>query len=172
MPQGYRRIRERLSLWLRGLALRPPGMAEIPLLLAVSIAASLLLLATSGSAMAYLSASSPHSTPPGRSPVSQELLKQVDDIIALIQNQDKVPATAFRNRNRGRTLVNQFEAVQQKIEAGNPQGAVNQLEHAILPKLDGCASRDVPDHTDWIQECSAQEQLHSAIAALIEALNK
>ena len=159
------RAGERLMSWLRGSIPGQSGAVRLGMLVSISAVTSLVLLSTSGTALAHLGASARHSP---MSPPPTGLVEKVDAAISSVED---LSVGDFANRNRGRTLVNQLESVLNKIEAGNNQGAVSQLEHAILPKVDGCASGDSPDANDWIDDCDAQEEVYSAITDLIDALN-
>lgn len=50
---------------------------------------------------------------------------------------------------------------------------MEQLEHAVLARLNGCAKGGVPDKNDWILDCGAQAQSYPLIIeamGLIESL--
>jgi hypothetical protein len=166
MRSIYSRIGRRVRLGIQNSTLRQSNLGKLALLVCVSVATSLILLVTSGTALAHLGASTKHSP---HSPPSQELVNKVNVAIKAVED---LSLGNFVNPNRGKTLVNQLEAVLNKIEAGNIHGAKNSIEHSILPKIDGCALRGSPDRDDWINNCSAQNAVYSAITSLTASLSR
>lgn len=89
--------------------------------------------------------------------------------IAAIQALD---ASAFRNINLRKALVNKINAVILAIDQGLYSEALNKVKHDILKKMDGCSRSGVPDKTDWIITCPAQNQVYPLLAEAAQDLEK
>lgn len=50
--------------------------------------------------------------------------------------------------------------VQKMINKGLVRPALNNLEHLLMRKADGCTDGDDPDRNDWITDCDAQKQVY------------
>ena len=86
------------------------------------------------------------------------------------------PPTAFVNRNSPRALINKLEAVIRQVEGGSFAAASNQLTGDLLPKMDGCALRGIPDVPgsgevrDWIITCEVQGLVYPLLTEATEIL--
>ncbi len=89
-----------------------------------------------------------------------------EDIKDVLNN---LPDDAFKNNadNRRNALGNMLDDVQDKIDAGDYEGAINKLE-VIRAKMDGCFGGN--PNNDWITDCAAQAEVLAVIDALIEYL--
>lgn len=81
----------------------------------------------------------------------------LQEAIAAINGLD--PAV-FTNANLQNALTNQIGAILGKIAGGDYEGALNQLTHAVLKRVDGCEAEDAPDRTDWVTTCTAQANVY------------
>lgn len=66
-----------------------------------------------------------------------------------------------------------LNSIEHKIDAalrtGNAQqidAALNQIEHDLVPKMDGCANSGAPDDGDWILDCASQSPAYDAVLEL------
>ena len=78
---------------------------------------------------------------------------------------DELDPAVFKNPNQKNAFANKMDQVLNKIEAGDLCGAINQLEHDILPKTDGA-----PGPTDWVTDPDAAELLFDSIQACLGQL--
>ena len=76
----------------------------------------------------------------------------------------------FWNRNMQKALSNKLNAIAKMIERENYYGALEKLQHDLLPKTDGCAAGNEPDMDDWIVSCQEQEVLSNQIEESIGLL--
>jgi hypothetical protein len=58
-----------------------------------------------------------------------------------------------QNKNAAKTLRNKLGALQNKIDGGEYQDAINKLTNDFLGKTDGCGSQGAPDNNDWVDTC-------------------
>ncbi len=96
-------------------------------------------------------------------------------VIKVIQNtvQPKISGLdpmVFVNVNLQNSIQNQLNAVIAKIDAGNYAAALGQLQHDILPKVDGVATTGKPDKNDWIKDPSAQTEVYNYLTQVIAVL--
>lgn len=87
--------------------------------------------------------------------------ESIEDIVDYIYD---LPDDAFEKNpdQKKNTFSNKFNAVFNKIAAGDYEGAINKLENDIKPKLDG-----EPSPKDWIIDPVAQAELNAMIDDLI-----
>jgi hypothetical protein len=78
--------------------------------------------------------------------------------------------SAFRNKNMKKALINKINAVLAMLDEGQYQGALNNLQHDILSKTNGCAETGSPDNNDWLADCQAQDEVYPLILEEIARL--
>ncbi len=93
-------------------------------------------------------------------------------LIQAIEAINTLEASAFRNINLRKALVNKINAVILTIDQGLYRDALNKLKHDLLKKMDGCSRSGVPDRTDWIITCPAQNQVYPLLAEIAQDLEK
>lgn len=91
----------------------------------------------------------------------KHIVFSTDDIDDYIQ---ALPDDCFKNANNKNTLSNKLSVVQNLIDDGKYQQAINKLENDILPKVDGVGSND------WVTCPDAQDDLVAMMHSLIEYL--
>ncbi|MBA7667137.1 hypothetical protein ES703_75222 [subsurface metagenome] len=74
----------------------------------------------------------------------------------------------LKNKNMKNTLLNKINAVQQMLDKGRYEEALNKLQNDILQKTDGCAETGEPDKNDWIITCEEQGELYLLVIETIE----
>ncbi|MBA7701572.1 hypothetical protein ES703_110312 [subsurface metagenome] len=74
----------------------------------------------------------------------------------------------LKNKNMKNALLNKINAVQQMLDAGRYEEALNKLENDILAKMNGCAETGEPDRNDCIITCQEQGELYPLIIETIE----
>jgi hypothetical protein len=74
----------------------------------------------------------------------------------------------LKNKNMKNALLNKINAVQQMLDAGRYEEALNKLENDILAKMNGCGETGEPDKNDWIITCEGQSVLYPLIIETIE----
>ena len=74
----------------------------------------------------------------------------------------------LKNKNMKNALLNKINAVQQMLDKGRYEEALNKLQNDILKKTNGCAETGRPDKNDWIITCEEQEQIYPLIIETIE----
>jgi len=82
------------------------------------------------------------------------------------------PYIDLKNKNLKKALLNKINAVIAKIDAGDYQGALQQLRHDLLGKADGCAEEGAPDKNDWITDCDAQAPVFQCLTEIIQELEE
>jgi hypothetical protein len=94
--------------------------------------------------------------------VEEACTLSVEGINTYILNLDD---SAFSNNpaNRKNALGNKLDAVQQMIDDGNYEEAIDKLQNDILAKMDG-------GKNDWITDPSAQAELQVLIDGLVGCL--
>ncbi|MFC2138578.1 T9SS type A sorting domain-containing protein [Bacteroidota bacterium] len=93
-----------------------------------------------------------------------QLLQEAIDVIY------DMPFGAFKNKKMQKTLTNKINAVIEKINDGDYEGACNKLKHDILGKMDGCITQGEPERNDWITQCDLQEEIYPIIISAIELI--
>jgi len=73
-----------------------------------------------------------------------------------------------KNKNMKNALLNKICAVQQMLDKGRYEEALNKLQNDILQKTDGCAETGRPDKNDWIITCEGQGELYPLVMETIE----
>ena len=74
----------------------------------------------------------------------------------------------LKNKNMKNALLNKINTVQQMLDAGRYEKALNKLQNNILQKTDGCAETGRPDKNDWIITCQGQSMLYPLVIETIE----
>ncbi len=86
----------------------------------------------------------------------------------------RLPASAYRNGDTqlGNAYNNKLDAIKSQVAHGACAGALDKIEHDLLPKSDGCGQHRAADADDFFINCAVQAQIVcdlSQIAATIEA---
>lgn len=89
----------------------------------------------------------------------------LDQAVGLVQG---LPAASFVNADSRKLLTNELEAAIALLHADLYQDALNKLQNAILPRIDGCAKAGQPDSTDWIVTCDAQILVYGPASGALE----
>ena len=95
------------------------------------------------------------------------MYQTLGEAIAILNGLDP---RAFRNAGLQHMLSNKLVAVLDQTEHARVQQALDNLEHDILAKMDGCAEGGVPDKDDWIASCGAQQLVLPLISEAVESL--
>ncbi|GAH35307.1 unnamed protein product, partial [marine sediment metagenome] len=74
----------------------------------------------------------------------------------------------LKNKNMKNALLNKINAVQQMLDAGRYEEALNKLQNDILQKTNGCAETGEPDKNNWIITCEGQSVLYPLVIETIE----
>ncbi len=77
------------------------------------------------------------------------------------------PKKAFKNVNLQKTMVNKLNSVIKDLRGHDCRDALEQLQHDILRKLDGCARTGEPHRKDWIRTCEAQATVYPLVVEAI-----
>ncbi len=77
------------------------------------------------------------------------------------------PKTAFKNASMQKTLVNKLNSVIKDLQGHDCRDALEQLQHDILSKLDGCAKTGAPHKKDWIKTCEDQAKVYPLVVEAI-----
>lgn len=100
--------------------------------------------------------------------IQDEAISRLIDAIHTINGLDP---GVFKNANMKNALTNKINAVLEMINQGLYNDAIDKLENDILKRTDGCAApAGVPDSTDWIKDCAAQQQVYPLITHVIALL--
>jgi len=99
----------------------------------------------------------------GWSNVESSLQVTLADAVEVMLDPD-----TLKNRNMKNALLNKINAVQQMLDKGRYEEALNKLQNNILQKTDGCADTGEPDKNDWIITCEGQSVLYPLIIETIE----
>jgi hypothetical protein len=98
----------------------------------------------------------------------------LDDILLFLEisatSIGSLSPQVFKNGNMQDTLLNKLNAVIASIDAGNYADALGQLQHDILGKVDGVATKGRPDNNDWITDPSAQLQIYNTLMTIINEM--
>jgi len=105
-------------------------------------------------------------TETGWSNVESSLQITLADIVDAIDT--ILDPVSLRNENLKNALLNKINAVQQMIDEGLYEAALNKLQNDILQKTDGCAETGRPDKNDWIITCEQQCQIYPLFIETIE----
>lgn len=81
-------------------------------------------------------------------------------------------SNVFKSKNMAKPLTNKINAVLAKINDGQLEEALDQLQNDILSKTDGCASSGTPDNNDWIKDCNSQNEIYPIIMQAIQLLSQ
>jgi hypothetical protein len=98
---------------------------------------------------------------------SNPLGKLNTDLGSLITTVQSAPSGAFKNKSSQDALANKIEAVKKQIDAGAYSGALEKLQNDVLQKSDGCVVIGAVDGNDWVIDSNLQNQIYSAIQAII-----
>ena len=103
----------------------------------------------------------------------------VENINVFIDELDSLGA--IDKKNGAKTFRNKLGAIQDMIENGQNQSAVNKLTNDFLTKTDGCAVGGSPDNNDWLDSCGdgvidfanpdGQEEYYALILMIIDDLS-
>ncbi len=99
----------------------------------------------------------------GWSNVESSLQGTLLDAVAVMLDPD-----TLKNKNIKNALLNKINAVQQMLDAGRYEEALNKLQNDVLAKMNGCAETGEPDKNDWIITCEGQSVLYPLVIETIE----
>jgi len=88
-----------------------------------------------------------------------------------IEEVNSLDNSAFAGENRKAALVLKLDAVLKMIAADEYQESIDKLNYDILDKMDGCALYGMPDKTDWLITCPAQNDIYSRIQKAINLID-
>jgi len=101
----------------------------------------------------------------GWSNVESSLQVTLADAVDMMLDPD-----TLKNKNMKNALLNKINVVQQMLDAGRYEEALNKLQNDILQKMNGCGEIGEPDKNDWIITCEGQSVLYPLIIEAIELL--
>jgi hypothetical protein len=95
--------------------------------------------------------------------VESSLQVTLADVVETLLN-----PVSLKNKNMKNALLNKVNEVQQMIDEGLYEAALNKLRNDVLQKTDGCAETGQPDKNDWIITCQEQGKIYPLVIETIE----
>lgn len=103
---------------------------------------------------------------PGNGDADNDGIPDELDVEPLQDAFNNVPLNLFRFPGNQGQAIGLLETVEQRVAGGNTRGAIFGLLN-LRNRVDGCSRGASPDLTDWVLDCTSQNDIRDAIDTLI-----